>query len=455
MNLLLLFKFSLSKYIDLVRKALLNILFISPNSPHISVGGVERYITNLINFYKRRTDCNIFLILPTFGKSSVKKNGNITIYLDKTLSIPRKTTGFQKEVSQKAVQFSELVESIIKTKKIDIICAENIMFGPPAIYSLQLNMIASQHKVPLVLRLHMYPASELQIELVNQLTWSRISCVSKSVAGDCFQKGADINNLSTDYLGVSTDEFNLKVNPNYSLKKELNLPDDTKIIMTASRLLRGSDIMLKEKGIINLIQAFSKLSPRFPHWRLLIAIGKASKDLDDDFSRAKDMLLGYLKIHHIDHVTILKIFELQEMPSVYQAADLFVLPSEMNETFGQVFTEAMSCGTPVIGAQTGGIPEIISDSYNGFLVPPDDSSILAQRMETLLTDKTIRNKFIKNGLETVKENFTADMQFTKFIKMLETIYLSKQNLTDGLITNNPSQESKVNPILQFPNLVRH
>ena len=153
--------------------------------------------------------------------------------------------------------------------------------------------------------------------------------------------------------------------------------------------------------------------------------------------------------------TILKIFELQEMPSVYQAADLFVLPSEMNETFGQVFTEAMSCGTPVIGAQTGGIPEIISDSYNGFLVPPDDSSILAQRMETLLTDKTIRNKFIKNGLETVKENFTADMQFTKFIKMLETIYLSKQNLTDGLITNNPSQESKVNPILQFPNLVRH
>ena len=88
-------------------------------------------------------------------------------------------------------------------------------------------------------------------------------------------------------------------------------------------------------------------------------------------SKVLDMLSGYLKVHHIESQTILKIFDLDEMPSVYKGADMFVLPAEMNETFGQVFIEAMSCGIPVIGAQTGGIPEIISDSYNGFLVPPD------------------------------------------------------------------------------------
>lgn len=82
---------------------------------------------------------------------------------------------------------------------VNIICAENLIFGTPAVYSLRLNMIAALYKVPLVLRLHMYPASELQIELTNQLMWEKVSCVSKSVAGDCFQKGTAIEKLLKDY----------------------------------------------------------------------------------------------------------------------------------------------------------------------------------------------------------------------------------------------------------------
>ena len=265
----------------------MNILFISPNSPKESVGGIERYLTNLVNFYRNRKDLNISIILPTSGESMVKQEGRITVYYDNSLSIPRTTSGFQKIVSKKTSLFSLLVEKIIIDHEIDIICAENFMFGPPAVYSLQLNMIAAQHKIPLVLRLHMYPDSPLQIELVNQLMWSRISCVSKSITGDCFQKGTDINNLSTDYLGVNTHEFSQSVKVQYSLKNQLDLPQDTKIILTAARILRGTTNILKEKGLINLIQAFSKLSPRYPKLRLLIAIGRASKDLSDEFQSVR------------------------------------------------------------------------------------------------------------------------------------------------------------------------
>ena len=78
----------------------------------------------------------------------------------------------------------------------------------------------------------------------------------------------------------------------------------------------------------------------------------------------------------------------------------------------------MAC-LPVIGAKTGGIPEIINDSINGFLVPPDDSSILAQKIERLITDKILRKKFIAAGIKTVEDNFTSDDQFLSFQKMLE------------------------------------
>ncbi|MFH0749450.1 MAG: glycosyltransferase family 4 protein [Candidatus Gottesmanbacteria bacterium] len=395
----------------------MNILFISPNSPKESVGGIERYITNLINYYKDRSDAGVYLILPTTGETKVEQEGSVTIYYDKSFSVPRQPERHKKQITKNARVFSTLVEIIIKDKKIDIICAENLAIGTPAIYSLLLNMIASQYQILLVLRLHSFPVTELQKELVNQLMWSRVSCVSKSVAGDCFQKGTDIDILSTDYLGVNTSEFTDGKVGKGLLKKELGMNDNAKIILTATRIIAGSFTILREKGVINLIKAFSKMHTRYPSWRLLIAVGIPPESLKNEFEQSLEMLMGYIKLHGIEKQAIVKTFPLEDMPKVYKESDVFVLTSE-NETFGQVFIEAMSCGIPVIGTKVGGIPEIISDSYNGYLVQPDDASILAQRIEKLMNDTDLRGKFIKGGIKTVKSNFTAERQFAEFHAML-------------------------------------
>ncbi|HEX8932388.1 MAG TPA: glycosyltransferase family 4 protein [Patescibacteria group bacterium] len=395
----------------------MNILFISRNSPFESIGGIERYLTNLINYYKTQPTANLYLMLPTNKDSYIEKNGNVTFLFENSIFLSRSRVNIQKEVSQKAPIFSDKVKSALKTYAIEIICAENFHTDLPAAYSLLLNMIAISYKIPLVLQLHSFAVTELQTELINQLKWSQISCVSKSVAGDCFQKGTDINYLSTHYLGVNRHEFN-ESKTTYNLKKQLNLSSETKIILTATRIIRGKKNILQEKGVINLIQAFSKLAPRYPNLKLLIAIGKPPEDLKDEFNIAYEMLLGYIKLHNIEDSTILKLFKLDEMPKVYNGADIFALPSE-NETFGQVFIEAMSCGLPVIGTKVGGIPEIISDAYNGYLVPPDDSSILAQKIAKLLNDPLTRTKFINAGIKTVEEEFTSEKQLYNFQKMLE------------------------------------
>lgn len=399
----------------------MNILFISANSPFESIGGVERYIINLINYSKIQPEDKTFLILPTRDKSHRINEKNITIFYENSLWLPKSNSYSQKESTDRVSQFATLLEEVIRNENINIICAENLIFGTPAVYSLRLNMIAAQLKIPLVLRLHMYPASDLQIELTNQLMWDKVSCVSKSVTGDCFQKGTSVEKLSTDYLGVNLHDFNCNKSSNGELTKMLKLPANTQIILTASRILRGTKNILQEKGIINLIQAFSRISPRYPRAHLLIAVGKASEDLKNEFARSYEMLLGYLKLHHIDHASTVRMFELDQMPDVYRQSNMLVLTAERNETFGQIFIEAMACGLPVIGANTGGIPEIISDSYNGYLVPPDDSSLLAQRIEKLLNDHSTRDKFIKNGIRTVADNFTSEKQFFSFIKLLKGI----------------------------------
>lgn len=396
----------------------MNILFISRNSPFESIGGIERYLTNLITYYQTQTVAEVYIMLPTEKESYVEKNGNVTLCFENSIFLSRNRQSMQKEVSKNAPIFAEKVKESIQKYQIQIICAENFHTDLPPAYSLLLNMIAISYKIPLVLQLHSFATTELQTELINQLKWSQISCVSKSVAGDCFQKGTDINYLSTHYLGVNRHKFNNHITQTNKIKQQLDLPSDTKIILTATRIIRGKKNILQEKGIINLIQAFSKLSPRYPDLKLLIAIGKPPEDLKNEFAIAYEMLQGYIKLHNIKENTILKLFKLDEMPDVYKSADIFVLASE-NETFGQVFIEAMSCGLPVIGTKVGGIPEIISDSYNGYLVPPDDSSILAQKIAKLLNDSVTRTKFIKAGIKTIEEDFTSEKQLGNFQKMLE------------------------------------
>ncbi len=394
----------------------MNILFISPNSPLESIGGVERYITNLTNYCNNQTQFKTVLVLPSYKESSVEETANMVTYFDENLALAKNLSS--KDTIEKARLFSKVIEDIIIKHKIDVICAENFHVGLPPAYSLLLNMVAGLHKTPLVLRLHSFATTDLQIELVNQLMWNKISSVSKSVTGDCFQKGADINILSTDYLGVNVAEFNKNTATQNQLKEELNLLPENKIVLTATRILHGRKNILKEKGTINLIQAFSKLSPRYPNLRLLIAVGKPPENLKVEFEQAYEMLLGYLKLHNVEDKTIVKMFKLNEMPKVYNGSDVFALPSE-NETFGQVFIEAMSCGLPVIGTKVGGIPEIISDSYNGYLILPNDSSVLAQKIEELIRNNSTRDKFIMAGIKTVKNNFTSEKQFFNFMKTLE------------------------------------
>lgn len=395
----------------------MNILFISRNSPFDSIGGIERYVSNLIEYYKNDEKNKLFLMLPSEKENYSENIGNVHVLFYESLFLSRSNPPSNKIISEKAKLFSNEVIDVIDSKKIDIICAENFHTDLPAAYSLLLTMITMSKNIPIVLQLHSFASTQLQTELINQLRWNKISCVSKSVAGDCFQKGTDIDLITTHYLGVNKNEFNTVDDEDTQNDKSKN---NILILLTATRIIKGKKDILHEKGIINLIQAFSKISPRYPKLRLLIAIGKPPGNLNNEFNTAYEMLKGYIKLHNIEETTILKTYKLNEMPSVYKKSSIFILTSE-NETFGQVFIEAMASGVPIIGTKVGGIPEIISDFYNGFLVPPNDPSILAQKIEILLNDPSLKRKFINAGIKTVENKFNSSTQFLKFNTMLQHV----------------------------------
>ena len=96
--------------------------------------------------------------------------------------------------------------------------------------------------------------------------------------------------------------------------------------------------------------------------------------------------------------------------------DLFVIPS-LKEGMPYVLLEAMALGLPIIATTAGGIPEIISDKENGFLVPPQNPQALAEAIEYLMNNPELRNKLSKFALKDV-QGFTIQTMINHYEKVL-------------------------------------
>lgn len=92
----------------------------------------------------------------------------------------------------------------------------------------------------------------------------------------------------------------------------------------------------------------------------------------------------------------------EDLEKQYKSADVFVLPS-IEDGFGLVAGEALSYGTPVIVSSNCGASDIITDGYNGFIVPPFNSDAIKLKLEQLAKDKTLLSKLSQNAFESLKD----------------------------------------------------
>jgi spore coat protein SA len=96
-----------------------------------------------------------------------------------------------------------------------------------------------------------------------------------------------------------------------------------------------------------------------------------------------------------------------QIASIYQAGDIFVGPSQIEEGLGLVFLEASASGLPIIATRKGGIPEIVRPGINGLLLERhDDARELGDQILHLLLNKSLQESLGRQGCNWVRENFT-------------------------------------------------
>jgi glycosyltransferase involved in cell wall biosynthesis len=134
------------------------------------------------------------------------------------------------------------------------------------------------------------------------------------------------------------------------------------------------------------------------------------------FHRELDMLIMNLEL--TDIVVLLGAVDEGRVLESLRAAHLFVLASH-SEPLGVAIMEAMSCETPVLATNSGGVPELIEHGVDGFLVPPNNPSALAQAICYLANNPSLTEQFSASGRSKIAQRFNSNLSARTLSRLLE------------------------------------
>ena len=151
----------------------------------------------------------------------------------------------------------------------------------------------------------------------------------------------------------------------------------------------------KLKGCDILIEAFKKVSVNHPEWKLKIL------GWYPDLTELESAIDGHPSIHH--HPAVHR----HEVPEHIGKCGFLVLPSR-SEAMGRVLVESMAAGKARIGSNVGGIPTVINDGEDGFLVEPENIDALAEKLDLLMSNDELRKTLGARGQQRAKTEFSED-----------------------------------------------
>jgi glycosyltransferase involved in cell wall biosynthesis len=257
------------------------------------------------------------------------------------------------------------------------------------------------HK-PVVATCHNWVGGTAALGIYNHLDrmalkkFNALAAVSDAVAQRLLAFGVPSEKIKTIANGIDVTAFE-RAQPLPLLKDEGSI-----VVGVVARL----DL---QKGFEYLLRAARELCKMFPGLKIVIA-GEGP-----DRSAIEEMIEQYGL-----QSSVVLAGQQSNMPAVYAAMDIFVLPS-LNEGLPMTVLEAMAASKPVIATRVGAIPSVIRDGENGLLVAPKDSEGLRNAVASLLNDPERRRRLGDRAHAWVSQNYTSEAMALKYREMYEEV----------------------------------
>jgi len=230
----------------------------------------------------------------------------------------------------------------------------------------------------------------------NQLT---VVCPSKWLAG--LARNSFLRRFSIEVIPYGLDTMVFKPIERTATLDVLQIPESRKKII----LFVADSLSNRRKGMDVLIDALQQLENKDEY--LLLTMGKA---LSEAIPQLEVVSLGYISDDRLK-------------ACVYSAADLFVIPSR-EDNLPNTVLESLACGTPVLGNNVGGIPDMVRPGVNGDLFESGHSRQLAQKIRTWF-ERADLGEISRNCREIAVREYSSPIQAARY-----------QNLYDEILATN-------------------
>jgi glycosyltransferase involved in cell wall biosynthesis len=231
---------------------------------------------------------------------------------------------------------------------------------------------------------------DIQFILVSPSTW----------LANCAHESSLFQNKRIEIIPNGVDTTMFKPLDKKIARNILNLPENKIIIVFGANSIddpnKGSNFFLK--ALTELIKYVE------PQEVEIVFFGNSTK-----FDKAIPFKCHYLGAIHDEIV----------LPIIYSSADLVAVPS-ISENFPNTILESLSCGTPVVAFEIGGIPDQIIHKYNGYLAKPYLSNDLAEGINWIIDNRSSIN-LQRNCRNIITEKFDISMTANKYIKLYEKL----------------------------------
>jgi glycosyltransferase involved in cell wall biosynthesis len=202
--------------------------------------------------------------------------------------------------------------------------------------------------------------------------------------------------------GVDLERFRPDPQARDNLRRRLGWTDDVPVVGFLGRFV-------PEKGLATLMRALEQMTSP---WRALFVGGGPMLNDLTAFAAARP-----------NRVAVLTDVVHDGVPQHLNAMDVLCAPSETTtrwrEQFGRMLIEAMACGVPVIGSQSGEIPHVLADA--GVLVEERNPTLWTSAIERVLTDGNARRDLAARGLTRVQEHFALPVVARAHLQFFEEL----------------------------------
>jgi glycosyltransferase involved in cell wall biosynthesis len=314
-----------------------------------------------------------------------------------------------------------LPQLFFKLKNFDIVHLHYPFFGSAEIVWLAKKL--SKRKFKLIVTYHMEASGEGFIGLIFDF-------YRKYIMPRIMGSADKIIVSSTDYAMNSEVKEILKENPEkfieipfgvdiekfkprekkQSLIEKYHLGTEEKTIL----FVGGLDKAHYFKGVPKLIKAFHNFLMETKIQAQLVIVGDGSERFNYE-QIAFDYGLR-------DRVIFMGPVKDDELPYIYNLADLFVLPSiNKGEAFGIVLLEAAASGIPVIASDLPGVRSVVREGYSGYLTPPGNPDILTKQLKEALSDESKLKVLGKDAREVAIEYYDENKLKKRFIDIFKNV----------------------------------